>query len=80
MSQKKQTIDLHPDGRNNLETFAFTGFKCPYCSGRGFFIDEIGRNEQKKTNCPFCSGASKVMCTVIVKWTPQHEEKERKNS
>lgn len=73
MSEKRHTLDIHPNGRNKQETFTFTDFRCPHCSGHGVFTDEIGRNEQVITNCPFCDGTGKIMCSILVKWIPQYE-------
>lgn len=74
MSKTKKILELEPDGRTHYESFVFKDFKCPHCSGRGSFINEVGRNEQKETICPFCNGAGKVMCSVVTKWSPQYED------
>lgn len=78
MSKSKKIIELEPDGRNHYESFVLKGFKCPHCSGRGSFVEEVGKDQLKDIDCPFCSGARKVKCSVVIKWEPQINEKEER--
>lgn len=78
MSKTKKIIELEPDGRNYYESFVLKDFKCPNCSGRGSFVEEVGKGQLKDIDCPFCSGAGKVKCTMVVKWEPQSNEKEKR--
>lgn len=78
MSKSKKIIELEPDGRNHYEWFVLKGFKCPHCSGRGSFVEEVGKDQLKDIDCPFCSGARKVKCSVVIKWEPQINEKEER--
>lgn len=78
MSKSKKIIELEPDGRNHYESFVVKGFKCPHCSGRGSFVEEVGKDQLKDIDCPFCSGARKVKCSVVIKWEPQINEKEKR--
>ena len=39
MSKKRTVIELEPEGRIHKETFMTTPMVCPYCNGRGFFMD-----------------------------------------
>ena len=78
MSKSKKIIELEPDGRNHYESFVLKGFKCPHCSGRGSFVEEVGKDQLKDIDCPFCSGARKVKCSVVIKWEPHINEKEER--
>lgn len=78
MSKTKKILELEPDGRNHYESFVLKGFKCPHCSGRGSFVEEVGKDQLKDIDCPFCSGARKVKCSVVIKWEPQINENEKR--
>lgn len=78
MSKAKKIVEIEPNGRIDVEKFEFTGYKCPHCSGRGKYVNEVGRDKYEESDCDFCKGAGKVQCSVIVIWLPQFEEMESK--
>lgn len=73
MSKKKQILEIEPDGHNKLESFAFWGFKCPYCFGQGSFSHETGKDQYEEEICNFCNGSGEVICSVVVKWFSQSD-------
>lgn len=75
MSRKKQVIELESDGIRKEELFSFPPLPCPACAGRGYFTEEISRQEVKEIPCPHCQGKGNVFCTVFVYWQPYAGER-----
>lgn len=73
MSKKKRIVEIEPDGVSKEELFTFPSIRCPVCSGRGYFTEEVGRDTLKEAPCPYCEGAGQVSCTVFAWWRPHTE-------
>lgn len=70
MSRKKQIIELEADGVGKEELFSFPPIPCPKCAGRGYFTEEVSREEVKEIPCPYCQGKGQIFCTAYVYWQP----------
>ena len=54
MSKKKELIILEPDGRIRKEAFMTAPMVCPYCNGRGCFMEPLLPGVDVKKDCPDC--------------------------
>jgi len=71
MSKQKHIIIVEPDKYSaNIERMTFGNYKCPACGGSGHFVEQIGRDEYKTTECSFCSGTGNVKAIVTIEWLP----------
>lgn len=71
MSVLRHVIDITPGIYPvPTETKEVRGATCPRCDGRGYFIDEIGRDEHRERACATCGGAGKLRATVTIEWGP----------
>lgn len=76
MSVKKQFVEVCPGSlfAGETEGLTLSGFICPYCSGRGGFIDDFSP-EPKETECPHCKGTGQLKALVQIAWLPDNTEK-----
>ena len=70
MSKKKEMIILEPDGRIRKEAFCSRPMTCPYCGGKGFFMEPFLPNADIKKDCPDCEGTGEVIALVTIDWKP----------
>lgn len=70
MSRRQTMIVIEPDGRIHKEAFITAPMVCPYCNGRGFFMEPILPSVDMKKECPDCKGAGEVVAMVTIDWKP----------
>ena len=70
MSKKRTMIIIEPDGRIHKEAFMTAPVACPYCGGRGFFMEQILPMVDIKKDCPDCEGTGEVVAMVTIDWKP----------
>ena len=70
MSKKKELIILEPDGRIRKEGFCSRPMTCPYCGGKGFFMERFLPYADIKKDCPDCEGTGEVIALVTIDWKP----------
>ena len=70
MSRRQTMIVIEPDGRIHKEAFITAPMVCPYCNGRGFFMEPILPYVDMKKECPDCKGTGEVVAMVTIDWKP----------
>lgn len=73
MSKKRTVIELEPEGRIHKEAFMTAPMVCPYCNGRGFFMEPLLPGVDVKKDCPDCEGTGEVVALVTIDWKPNKE-------
>ena len=69
MSKKKELIEVAPPQRIGAEKLVTRAHRCPYCSGRGWHMDE-GPHGVERKQCPDCKGAGMIRAIVTINWLP----------
>ena len=72
MSNRKEIIEIVPSDRIHDEAFCTRPMTCPYCGGRGFFMDPFLPHVDIKKECPDCDGTGEVKAHVTIEWKPNY--------
>lgn len=70
MSKKQTIVVVEPGSRVHSEAFVTSPVTCPYCKGRGFFMEPLLPFIETPKSCPDCKGSGQVMAVVEIKWMP----------
>lgn len=71
MSERRNIIEVTPPAYEKVREFlTFSGYRCPVCSGRGKFTEEIGRDKYETTTCDYCQGVGAVRAEILINWKP----------
>lgn len=67
-------IILEPESRIRKEGFCSRPVMCPYCGGKGFFMEPFLPHADIKKECPDCEGTGEVIAIVTIDWKPNKEQ------
>jgi DNA-directed RNA polymerase subunit RPC12/RpoP len=79
MSSRKNTIEIYPPKyveSGHTERIDMSGFECPYCGGRGYFMPrEIEKDKYEQEECGVCLGAGSLCAHITVQWVASGDHK-----
>lgn len=74
MSRKSTILMIEPPVHaTDAEKLEVEGFSCPFCSGRGGWVEQVGYGKYLEHRCKVCDGTKKIKAVITIGWLPDYK-------